>query len=367
MTILAAILSIVLATAPWLLVGLLAAGLIKALVPEERIQQWIGGNGVGAIARAAVVGAPLPLCSCGAIPTALMLHRKGAGRGPTTAFLIGTPGIGIDSVAITFALLGPFMAIARALGAVLTAIVTGLLVGMTGNREQSMTPRQEAASACCSGACRGDARSTPGGARTAPSEPRIATRIHLGVRYAFTDLLDDIGAWILGGLVIAGIVMALVPPDALAVIGSGFGIMILMAIIGIPLYVCATAATPIALGLLSAGLSPGAALVFLLAGPMTSAATLILLQRELGTRALGSYLFGILVSTILLGTLLDWMLPGLHLEIMSQVSATQELLPSWISILSLMILIGAGVRPLRRAIASQARARWRHRESRTHD
>jgi uncharacterized protein len=134
MTLLHETLSIALTAAPWLLLGLLAAGLVKAFIPETMLQRWLGGRGLAAVSRAAVIGAPLPLCSCGAIPTALALHRGGAGRGPTTAFLIGTPGIGVDSVAISYALLGPFMMAARVLGAVTTAIATGLLAD-AGQRE----------------------------------------------------------------------------------------------------------------------------------------------------------------------------------------------------------------------------------------
>jgi uncharacterized protein len=137
------ILSLGLQAAPWLLLGLVAAGLIKACVPEALLQRWIGGDGVGAIGRAAVIGAPLPLCSCGAIPTALMLHRNGAGRGPTTAFMVATPGIGADSVVLTYALLGPVMMLARVLGALVSAMLTGLLVAAG-----SEAGRDEAASAC---------------------------------------------------------------------------------------------------------------------------------------------------------------------------------------------------------------------------
>src|SRR5690625_2243868 len=131
MTLLNETLTVALAAAPWLLLGLFADALIKAFVPDTALQRWAGGRGTAGIVRAAVIGAPLPLCSCGAIPTALALHRGGAGRGPTTAFLVGTPGIGVDSLALTSVLLVPFIALARAAGAVLTAISTGLLVART--------------------------------------------------------------------------------------------------------------------------------------------------------------------------------------------------------------------------------------------
>ncbi len=178
MSLLHAILQVALSAAPWLLLGLTIAGLIKALLPEQLLQRWVGGHGVASVTRAAIIGAPLPLCSCGAIPTALALHRGGAARGPTTAFLIGTPGIGVDSLAISYALLGPFMAAARALSAVITAIATGLLVGTTA----SVAPRLPRGSASrsgkrASGGCAGSG-SQPEGPEPSPgARQRAALRL----------------------------------------------------------------------------------------------------------------------------------------------------------------------------------------------
>src|SRR5690554_2405700 len=206
MTLLNETLTVALAAAPWLLLGLFAAGLIKAFVPETALQRWASGRGTAGIVRAAVIGAPLPLCSCGAIPTALALHRGGAGRGPTTAFLVGTPGIGIDSMAITYALLGPFMALARGLGAVLTAIAPGLLAERT---RDTSAPAAPAASSCgcSSGGC----------SKTAATAPfPLLRRLAAGLGYAFSDILDDISRWLLVGLLVAGALIALVPPDTLA-------------------------------------------------------------------------------------------------------------------------------------------------------
>jgi uncharacterized protein len=345
MTLLLAILDIALSAAPWLLLGLSLAGLIKALLDEARLKRWMGGRGPGSVARAAVIGAPLPLCSCGAIPTALALHRGGAERGPTTAFLIGTPGIGIDSLAITYALLGPFMALARGVGAVLTAIATGLLVGLT---------RAEAAPVALPASnCEGSCRSGCGKAEDEASPPTLGRRLAAGLRYAFTDILDDISRWLLVGLVVAGTLVALVPPDTLATLGSGPAAMLLMAVIGIPMYLCATAATPIAAGLLLAGVSPGTVLVFLIAAPVTSLATLGVFRRELGNRALAAYLGGILVSVVALGLGVDAVAGWWQLDILRQVEQTQELLPEWLEALALIVLLVLAVKPLRRGLAAR--------------
>ncbi len=335
-------LSVALTAAPWLLLGLLAAGAVKALIPEAALQRWLGGAGLAATARAAVVGAPLPLCSCGAIPTALALHRGGAGRGPTTAFLIGTPGVGVDSLAISYALLGPVMAMARALGAIVTAITTGLLVGRT----RAATDHPEATGAepdTCGGCC-----GTDTGCATPEAPERFSARLRSGLHYAFHDVLDDIRLWLVIGLLVAGTLLALVPPATLAAWGSGLAAMLVMAVIGIPMYLCATAATPIAVGLIAAGVSPGTVLVFLLAAPITSLATLGVFRRELGTPALVLYLAGIAATTIALGLALDAGLAHTGVDVATQMGAAGELLPAWLEWSTLVILIVLATPVLRR-------------------
>lgn len=344
------ILTISLAAAPWLLLGLLAAGLIKALVPNAALHRWVGGSGVAAVSRAAVIGAPLPLCSCGAIPTALALYRGGAGRGPTTAFLIGTPGIGADSVAITYALLGPVMMGARVLGAIVTAISTGLLVA--GSQRRRALSRQGASQGadCCASACKSStARST------GPAAAPLGARLQAGVRYAFRDLLDDISIWIVAGFVIAGLISWAAPPEVLATYGSGLSAMLLMALIGIPMYICATAATPIAAAMVLAGVSPGTALVFLLAGPITSMATLAVLRREMGGEALARYVGGIIAMSIGIGLLLDQALEWTGVDVRAQIGTTQELLPTAVEWTAGVILIVLAVPPLRRRLAAIGR------------
>lgn len=343
------ILAVARAAAPWLLLGLFAAGLIKALIPEQSLQRWVGGQGIGGISRAALIGMPLPLCSCGAIPTALTLYRGGAGRGPTTAFLVGTPGIGVDSIAITYALLGPFMTLVRAAGAVVTAIATGLLVAATGERSITVEPPTACAADGC---CGGDANET---ADTAP----LGQRLLAGLRYAFGDLLDDISSWIFIGLIVAGALIALVPPQAAAAYGSGLLPMLLMAAIGIPLYICAAAATPIAASMLLAGVSPGTALVFLLAGPITSMATLGILRREMGNAALACYLLGIFATTILIGLAADQLVLWAGIDIAAQIGAVHELLPQWLQWTALVALILLAIPPLRRLSLPWPEARAR--------
>ena len=347
------ILSIALTAAPWLLVGFFAAGMIKAFVPEDVLQRLVGGSGLLDIARAAVIGAPLPLCSCGAIPTALALYRGGAGRGPTTAFLIGTPGIGVDSLAITYALLGPFMAVVRASGAVVTAITTGLLVATT-DRSESNPPVSLEPTASTTTNCNNTC--TCGPVLQSAAKLPFAGRLRNGMGYAFGELLDDIRLWLLIGLVLAGLLLTLVPPQALTAYGSGLGPMLLMAVIGIPLYICATAATPVAAAMLIAGVSPGTVLVFLLAGPITSLATLGILRREMGNHALGFYMTGIVSTSLLLGLLVDGVVSEFGIEVSAQIGAVQELLPLWLEWSALILLILVALRPIRRMLSRIAPA-----------
>ncbi|MCP1315555.1 SO_0444 family Cu/Zn efflux transporter, partial [Halomonas sp. 707D7] len=320
MNLMESLLSVALSAAPWLLLGLFVAGLVKAYLPERLLKRWLGGAGVSGVLRASIIGMPLPLCSCGAIPTAMALHRGGAGRGPTTAFLISTPGVGVDSIFLTSALLGPVMALLRVAGALVTAIVTGILVGLTGNNPAPVV-MAPATGCCASHGCNAPTPTEPDGLRA-------------GLRYAFSDLLDDFSVWIFIGLLLAGVLMVWASPQALASF-SGPWALALMALVGIPLYVCASAATPIAAGLLLAGLSPGMALVFLLAGPITSLATLAVFRRELGTRALLIYMASVFTVTVALGWLVDATLTLTGFDPVSQAGQVQELLPHGVEWLAL--------------------------------
>ncbi|MGV2931161.1 SO_0444 family Cu/Zn efflux transporter [Vreelandella venusta] len=335
------LLSIALSAAPWLLLGLVIAGLIKALMPEHLLQRWMGGRGLGSILRAAVIGMPLPLCSCGAIPTALALHRGGAGRGPTTSFLISTPGVGVDSMLITSVLLGPLMALARVLGALVTAIVTGILVGFTG---QTALPKSTPVSSCCA------SKGADDGHAHAHAHASESTGVIAGLKYAFSDLLDDISSWMFAGLLLAGVLVTFVPPETLVGFSGGLLALILMAVIGIPLYICATAATPVAAGLLLAGISPGMALVFLLAGPVTSLATLAILRREFGSQALAVYLVSILLVTVLIGWVFDQGLAMTGWDPVQQANQVQELLPASVEWLALGALVLFSIRPMRKRL-----------------
>lgn len=338
-------LSLSLEAAPWLLLGLLLAGLIRALIPETLMQRWLGGNGLWPVTKAAIVGAPIPLCSCGVLPTALSLRKSGASKSSTLSFLIATPETGVDSVAVTYALMGPFMAITRPIASVLTAIGVGVATGIAEPDHSSPAPTSPAdpgvSAACCS----------DHGCSTVPdARIPLSRRIGDGLRYAFCDLFDEILWWLAIGLVAAGAVMTFLSPSTLAEVGSGLTAKLVMLLVGVPMYICATASTPLAASLLLAGISPGTVLVFLLAGPATNLGTLGILRREFGTRILTVYLASLIVLTLAAGMVTDWVAGLLSIDLHSELRAAEHVLPHWVQAASATLLLVLAIPPLRRPI-----------------
>ncbi len=284
--------------APFVLFGFLAAGLLKALVPEDFVARHLGKSSFGSVIKASLFGVPLPLCSCGVIPAAISLRKQGASNGASAAFLISTPETGIDSIAITYALLDPIMTIMRPLAAFFTATVTGLCINLL---PPDQSPPKDVAehhsNSCCSSTC----------CEEHPSLPQnLRQRLVAGIRFAFGDLLGDIGKWLLIGILISGIISYFVPENFFTQYLSGEYLSLLaMLLIGIPIYICASASTPIAAALVLKGLSPGAALVFLLAGPATNAATLTVIGRFWGKKVTVIYLASIACCSLLAGWLVN--------------------------------------------------------------
>lgn len=282
-----------LASSPYLLLGLGLAGAVKALVPEQTIARLLGHDGFPGILRAAAIGVPLPVCSCGVVPLAVALRRKGASAPATMSFLITTPESGIDSILLSWGLLGPVMAIARPIASFLSALLAGglsLLAPAAGNGPEPTPSRCESDGGC---GCHDEADEAP---------PGLASRLF----HATRELFDDLVFWMWLGIVTAGLLAALLPDDLAALgLGGGLAPMLLLLLAGIPLYVCASSSTPVAAALLLKGVSPGAALVFLLVGPATNAASLLLLHRTFGRRFILSYLAGIGLGAVVSGLALD--------------------------------------------------------------
>lgn len=454
-------------SAPWLLLGLILAGLLKVFVPMAWMQKQLGGHGFKTVVKAALLGAPLPLCSCGVIPAAVGLRRSGASKAATTSFLVSTPETGVDSVTVSYVLLGPFMAIVRPIAAITSAIVAGLLVGRDDDKPavkaevQSEKPlegapvasccaskssaqvtevKAETAKSCCSstkapaitpvkssccgnesapvpkaepkpkikmtpmaapslmagspsvmavggqtmgsiqtmgsvakvnavkvesagsccgsqtaepekivvvkkGACCGSAKDTEQVSANTAGESccastqdmasefksqSVLSRVGIGLKYAATDLVRDTTLWLLVGLFFAALVQTYVPADFLAKWGDGLLAMLVMVLVSVPMYICATASTPIAAGLLLAGVSPGAVLVFMMAGPATNIATLGVVAKELGKRALWGYLGGVLGVALVAGMLVNYLVDTFGFVVMPQIGEQHQMLPHWL-------------------------------------
>lgn len=269
--------------APYLMLGLTVAGILSVVMRRDLIAAQIGRPGLGSVFKASLMGVPLPLCSCGVVPTAAYLRRAGASRSAVTSFLISTPQTGVDSIAATYGMLGPLFAVVRPIAALGTGIVGGSL--------SSILERHDDADH--------DAVETESDQET-PSQTLRAKAIALA-RYAYIEAIDDIAPHFLVGLMIGGVIAVLLPDGFFIgrLYGSGIAAMLMMVLVGIPMYVCSTSSIPIAVALIAKGLSPGAAYVFLVAGPATNAATLTILTRVLGRKQTALY-----VATIVLGSLL---------------------------------------------------------------
>jgi len=317
--------------APYVLFGFFAAGLLKVIIPEKLISRHLGGDGFRSVFKASLFGVPLPLCSCGVIPVAVSLRKQGASKGATASFLVSVPETGVDSVAITWALLDPLMTLIRPISAFLTALATGSLINFLPDNQVNCS--SSVAAGCCS--------KVSGQDNNPMSRKPFFHRLKDGVIYAFTDLLKDIGGWLLLGILIAGIISYFVPDNFVdRYLGGEYISLLIMLIVGIPLYVCASASTPIAAALVLKGLSPGAALVFLLAGPATNAATMTVVAKHLGKSATVAYVTSIALCSLVAGWLVNQIYTWFSIDVLDWASYADYEAESWISLVSAIVLIG---------------------------
>ena len=285
--------NLVIESAPWLLAGFLLAGVIRQVIPSSWVEEQLAEPGLASIAKGALIGAPLPLCSCGVIPTALAIRKAGASKGATSSFLVATPETGIDSISFSYAVLGPIFAIARPMGALISAVVAGLLVNKF-DAEELIVPEENSS---CGECCAEDQKELV--------QLDLGERLISAIKYGYGRMISDTAKWLVIGLVAATVITAMVPQSFFLQWGDGLAVMLIMVVVGLPMYICATASTPVAAGLLFAGLSPGAALVFMLTGPATNIATMGVIKEQLGNRSLIAYLIGVIGSAIACGLALN--------------------------------------------------------------
>ena len=321
--------------APYLLFGFFVAGVLSVLISPELVERHLGGGGLGPVIKAAAFGVPLPLCSCGVIPVAASIRRHGASRGAVTAFLISTPQTGVDSILATLGLLGPVFTIFRALAALVSGVVGGAIVSLTGREAaEGGEPAPECTDACCTGqAGRG--------------------RMYRAMAYAFVTLPRDIGRTLLIGLVVAALISAAVPEGYFSkLVPPGVGQILLLMLVGIPIYICATASIPIAAGLILAGVSPGAAFALLMTGPATNAATVTTVWKVLGRRTCLIYLGTMMAAALGGGLLLDQLVTAADVRTAMQ----HGWMPGWVKSASgvvLLVVLAAGALPRRKRRAQE--------------
>jgi uncharacterized membrane protein YraQ (UPF0718 family)/copper chaperone CopZ len=316
--------------APYLLLGFIFAGLLHLLFPKKKVRKYMGQNNFRSILNASLLGVPLPLCSCGVIPTGISFYKHGASKASTVSFLISTPQTGVDSIFVTYSLLGLPFAVIRPI----VAFVTGLFGGM-------ITKRID----------RSSAEIQPENGENSDEMPKgVFPKLKEMFRYSFIEFLQDISNWLIIGLLIAALISVFIPNDFFAdKLPNNFVGMLLILVIAIPVYICATASVPVAAVLMLKGLSPGAALVLLMAGPATNAATITMIGKVLGKKSLIGYLGAIITGAILSGLFIDNFLPAEWFKLSEHFGHMghnhQEMLPVWLKagsaiILTLLIING---------------------------
>jgi len=281
---------------PYLLLGFLIAGVLHAFVPTSVYARYLSGTGWRSVVAAALFGIPLPLCSCGVLPTAVSLRRSGASRAASTSFLIATPQTGVDSIAATYSMMGLPFAILRPVAALVTAMLGGNVVGAIERRGHL-----EDVDGC------GDSCST-----AEPLKPTLWGRLVEALRYGFYEMIQNIGRWLVLGLVVATLITVLVPDDFFQTYARWPLLnMVVIVLVAVPMYICATGSIPIAAALMMKGLSPGCALVMLMAGPAANMASMLVISKSFGRKAMWAYLASIVLGAIAFGVVVDYW-PGLR-------------------------------------------------------
>ena len=386
---------------PYLLLGFLLAGLMHAFIPGRYYTRYLSKPTLGSVINAAIFGIPLPLCSCGVIPTAMSLRKEGASRGAVTSFLIATPQTGIDSIIATFSLMGVPFAVIRPIAALITAVLGGWMVNTFVSLRDRRAHREMAegtivkteetetctchchchenkAESCCPEGDSDDHHHHHSGEHHHSSHHRhsshhhhsssaschchdrkipntIGGKIVEALRYAFLDMMSDIGKWLVIGLVVAGLITIYVPDEVFTIFKDNtMASMILVLIISIPMYLCATGSIPIAVVLMLKGLTPGAALVLLMAGPACNMASILVIRKGLGFRTLVIYILSIVIGAVFFGCLIDWLQYSGMIDFTSRVSQTMEIkeggagIIKWTStiVLTLLLLFNLLFKPL---------------------
>ena len=289
--------------APYLFLGFFFAGLLRAFVPKGIYRRHLSPRNMKSVVKAAALGIPLPLCSCGVIPTSVGLRREGASHGACTSFLIATPQTGVDSITATFSLMGLPFAIVRPVAALFTALFGGWLVNRYAKEDEAFSAEasiHHEEDEKCDHDCKNEE----------PVGNTFLEKFWNGMHYAFVEMLQDVGKWLLVGLLIAALITVVVPNEWLAALHEYKLLnMLIVLAVAVPMYVCATGSIPIAVSLMAKGLTPGAALVLLMAGPAVNSASMLVIGKVFGKHTLKLYLLSIIIGAVGFGLCIDYLLP----------------------------------------------------------
>lgn len=323
----------------YIVFGLLVGGLLKVFLSPAYVASHLGTGRFKSVFKAALFGIPIPLCSCGVLPAAASLKKQGANNGATTAFLISTPESGVDSISLSWALLDPIMTVFRPVSAFISAFIAGALENVI-HPPKPPEKLQAALSCPVDNCCDG----TDCSSEDHRNHHGFYEKMIFGVRYAFTELWGDLAVSFFIGILLAGMISVLLPDTFFyTYLGGGLSSMLLMLVIGIPLYICATASTPIAAAFILKGVSPGAALVFLLVGPATNIASLSMLTGLLGKRTTALYLVSISVVSVLCGLALDTIYTVFEISPQAVMGQATEIVPVWLKTGATFVLVALTV------------------------
>ena len=309
--------SLLIEISPFLIFGFLFSGILSVTLSVETVAKYLGAKGVRSVFLASLFGIPLPLCSCGVIPVFSYLKKHGASKAATTSFLISTPQTGVDSIMVTYGLLGPIFAIYRPIIAFISGIIGGLLVSVLDDEEAIRETSLSCSDDCCE------------------EEGSIIWRIF---DYGFIKLAQDIAQPLIIGIIVAALIFFFIPPNYFQSIGTGITGMFIMLILGLPSYICATASIPMALALhVQGGFSMGSLMVFLMCGPATNIATISVSIKQIGKKSTIIYIGSIVLCSILSGLLFDMIFPGLTVQ--NSLSSSTHIIPHSVSVISAVFLL----------------------------
>ena len=345
---------------PYLLFGFLVAGFLSVCISPEWVERHLGGRRFGPVLKASLFGVPLPLCSCGVLPTTVYLSQNGASNSAVMAFLISTPQTGVDSIIATFGMMGAVFAIYRPIVAFISGVAGGALIQkIAGKKRLDSTQLPEdscgasdcADSSCNSGetsCCESDTFATEQPVGSENEKLSIKEKLMKMFKYAFVEFVEDIALHFVVGVIIAALITIFIPSGFFESlnISSGILAMIVMLVIGLPMYICSTSSIPIALVLMAKGISPGAAFVFLFAGPATNAASLAVLTKSLGKKTVAVYLAITAVSAIGFGLLLDGLIDWFSLPMPAILQGGAAHGTNWLQIVTGVIFGAVLIRSL---------------------